>query len=384
VFPALAARLRTPSPRLSDVGVALLLGVPVMLGAVVTGADDDRLAAGIGFGLMATVPLVARRRWPFAVLAIIVAGAVLSPVEIAWQLPIMLALYTVGAHRSWEATLTAVGAVLGIALAYSVAGGPNFPIGAVIGTAILCGVSAGLGLYVGGKRASIDLLRERAERLDRERELLADAAVGAERVRIAQELHDVVAHNVSLIVVQAQALGATAGDEHVRRATDDLADLGRQTMAEMHRTLKLLRAPGADAVQLEPQPGLADLGALLDRSRSAGVSVELAVEGAPRTLPQGVDLSAFRIVQEALTNVVKHAGRARARVQLTYGPEALELTIVDSGGAAGGRGGTAPGGHGLIGMRERTALFGGTLTAGPRDGDGFEVRASLPYGGGVA
>jgi signal transduction histidine kinase len=385
VLPALAARLRRPSPQLIDVGVALLLGVPTTIGAIVSGAGQDRLAAGIVFGLAASLPLLVRRRWPFAVLAIIVAGAVLSPVDIAYQLPMMLALYTIGAHRSWEATVTAVGAVLGVALAYSVAGGPNFPIGAVVGTAILCGVSAGLGLYVGGKRTSYDLLHERAERLDRERELLAEAAVAAERVRIAQELHDVVAHNVSLIVVQAQALGATAGDERVRRATDDLADLGRQTMAEMHRTLKLLRAPGVDTAQLEPQPGLADLDALLDRSRSAGVSVELAVEGAPRTLPQGVDLSAFRIVQEALTNVVKHAGRARARVQLTYGPEALELTIVDSGGggaASGAR--AAPGGHGLIGMRERTALFGGTLSAGPRDGDGFEVRASLPYGGGAA
>jgi signal transduction histidine kinase len=355
-----------------------------MLGAVVTGHDDHRLAAGIAFGLLATVPLLVRRRRPFAVLGILVAGAVLSPVEIAWQLPLMLALYTVGAHHSWEATLTAVAAVLGVALAYSLAGGPNFPIGAVVGTAILSGVAAGVGLYVGGKRTSEVALRERADRLDRERELLAEAAVAAERVRIAQELHDVVAHNVSLIVVQAQALGATAGDEQVRRATDALADLGRQTMAEMHRTLKLLRAPGVDPVALEPQPGLADLDALLDRSRSAGVSVELAVQGTPRVLPQGVDLSAFRIVQEALTNVVKHAGRARARVQLTYGRDALELTIVDSGGDGAGGVRSANGGHGLIGMRERTALFGGTLTAGPRDGDGFEVHASLPYGGAPA
>jgi signal transduction histidine kinase len=383
VFPALAARLRSPSPRLSDVGVALLLGVPTMIGAVVSGSDKGRLAAGIGFGLAASLPLLARRRWPVAVLAIIVAGAVLSPVDVAYQLPLMVALYTIGAHRSWEATLTAVAAVLGVALAYSLAGGPNFPIGAVIGTAILSGVAAAIGLYVGGKRASEVALRERADRLDRERELLAEAAVAAERVRIAQELHDVVAHNVSLIVVQAQALGATAGDERVRRATDDLADLGRQTMAEMHRTLKLLRAPGTDPVALEPQPGLADLHALLDRSRSAGVNVELAVQGAPRPLPQGVDLSAFRIVQEALTNVVKHAGRARARVQLTYGADALELTIVDSGGGAGAAR-SRNGGHGLIGMRERTTLFGGTLTAGPREGDGFEVHASLPYGGGAA
>jgi signal transduction histidine kinase len=387
VSPALA-RLRSPSPTLIDAGVALLIGVPTMIAALVAGSRHDELWAGVVFGLLACVPLFFRTRWPFPVLAVIVTGAVLAPIDVGWQLPLMAVLYTIGAHRSREAALSAVAAVTGVAVAYALAVESDFTLGAAIGTAILCSLAAGTGLYVGGKRTSIDLLRERAERLDRERELLAEAAVAAERVRIAQELHDVVAHNVSLLVVQAQALGATAGDERVRRATDDLAELGRQTMAEMHRTLKLLRAPGGDdaAAQRAPQPGLADLDALLDRSRSAGVRVELAVEGAPRPLPQGVDLSAFRIVQEALTNVVKHAGRAKARVQLTYGPEALELTIVDSGGggARPGNRGAPAGGHGLIGMRERTALFGGTLSAGPCDGDGFEVRASLPYGGSPA
>jgi signal transduction histidine kinase len=385
VSPALA-RLRSPSPALIDAGVALLIGVPTMIAALVAGSRHDKLWAGVVFGLLASVPLFFRTRWPFPVLAVIVTGAVLAPIDVGWQLPLMAVLYTIGAHRSREAALTAVAAVTGVAVAYALAAETDFTLGAALGTAILCSLAAGTGLYIGGKRTSIDVLRERAERLDRERELLAEAAVAAERVRIAQELHDVVAHNVSLLVVQAQALGATAGDERVRRATDDLAELGRQTMAEMHRTLKLLRAPGDDGAQLAPQPGLADLDALLDRSRSAGVRVELAVEGAPRALPQGVDLSAFRIVQEALTNVVKHAGRAKARVQLTYGPEALELTIVDSGGdGARPRSPRAPaGGHGLIGMRERTALFGGTLTAGPCDGDGFEVHASLPYGGSPA
>jgi DNA-binding CsgD family transcriptional regulator len=143
-------------------------------------------------------------------------------------------------------------------------------------------------------------------------------------VRIAQELHDVIAHNVSLIVVQALALGATHGDESVTDATDGIADLGRRTMAEMHRTLRLLRARD-DAPEFAPQPGLADLDELLARSRAAGLPVELAVEGAPRRLAQSVDLSAFRIVQEALTNVVKHAGRARTAVTIAYGPEALEV-----------------------------------------------------------
>ena len=240
----------------------------------------------------------------------------------------MVALYTIGANRSSKATIAAVGVVVAIALTYGLAGGSRGDPTDVIPIALLSAISAGTGLYIGNKRTSITTLEGQTARLARERELLAERAVAEERVRIAQELHDVIAHNVSLIVVQAQALGATHGDERVSAATDAIADLGRRTMAEMHRTLRLLRARD-DAPQLAPQPGLGDLDALLARSRAAGLPVELAVEGAPRRLAQSVDLSAFRIVQEALTNVVKHAGRARTAVTIAYGPDALELTILD-------------------------------------------------------
>ena len=149
----------------------------------------------------------------------------------------------------------------------------------------------------------------------------------------------------------------------------------------MHRTLKLLRANEDEAAGRGPQPGLGDLDELLERARAAGLRVKLAVEGEPRSLSQSADLSAYRIVQEALTNVVKHAGRADATVTLGYRADALELTITDSGDAAlsASAGAGNAGGHGLIGMRERAALFGGTLTAGPRGDRGFEVRALLPY-----
>jgi signal transduction histidine kinase len=225
----------------------------------------------------------------------------------------------------------------------------------------------------------MDVLVERAERLDRERELLAERAVGQERVRIAQELHDVVAHTVSLIVVQAQALGATAGSAEVTRATDGIADLGRQAMAEMHRTLRLLRAGDDDAAERGPQPGLAGLQALLEQSRAAGLAVTLSIEGDPRPLTQTLDVSAYRIVQEALTNVIRHAGTSTAQVTVAYRPDALALTISDSGDGSPAKAGQQPGGHGLVGMRERVALFGGTLSARPRDGRGFEVGAVLPY-----
>jgi signal transduction histidine kinase len=369
------AWLRTPPSLAVDVLVALVVGVPTVAGAVHSGAGQGRTLAGVGFGLAASVPLLVRRRWPLAVLAVIVAAAVLSTVDVPFEVPLVVALYTVGAQRSWEATIAADAAVVAVGVVYALAGGTQFGMGEIIGIALLCALSSGLGLYIGGKRTSITTLEEQTARLGRERELLAQQAVAEERVRIAQELHDVVGHNVSLIVVQAQALGAT--HPGVREATDGIADLGRATMAEMHRTLRLLRDAGEEP-EFAPQPGLDDLDGLLARSRAAGVDVALAVEGAPRPLAQSVDLSAFRIVQEALTNVVKHAGRAPTSVTIAYGPEALELTIVDSGDGAP-IGPAAPGGHGLIGMRERTALFGGTLTAGPRAGTGFEVRASLPY-----
>jgi signal transduction histidine kinase len=380
VSPAPRAWLRNPPARVVDVLVTLLVGVPTV-GAALAGAPDrDGTLVGGLLGLATTLPLLFRRRWPFLVLAVIVAVAVITPVGVPFQLPLVIALYTIGANRSWEATIAAVGAVVATAGAYALVGGPDFAAGEIVGIALLCSISAGAGLYIGSKRTSITTLEEQAERLARERELLAERAVADERVRIAQELHDVIAHNLSLIVVQAQALGATVGDERVTRATDGIADLGRRTMGEMHRTLRLLRARD-DAPELAPQPGLGDLDELLARSRAAGLPVELAVEGAPRRLAQSVDLSAFRIVQEALTNVFKHAGRAPTSVTIAYGQRALELTILDSGGGGHAEG---PGGHGLIGMRERTALFGGTLTVGPRPGEGFEVRASLPYDEGIA
>ena len=373
--PTLRTRLRNPSARVIDVAVTVVVGA---VNAMIRGAGGQRpTVSSVLLALAASLPLLVRRRWPFAVLATVIFTAVLG---MRFELQLVVALYTIGAYRSSKATIAATAAaVVAIALTYALPWGSRGDPTNVIAIVLLSVIGAGTGRYIGNKRTSITTLKGQTARLARERELLAERAVAEERTRIAQELHDVIAHNVSLIVVQAQALGATHGDERVTAATDAIADLGRRTMAEMHRTLRLLRASD-DAPQLAPQPGLADLDALLERSRAAGLPVELAVEGAPRRLAQSVDLSAFRIVQEALTNVVKHAGRARTAVTIAYGPEALQLTILDSGDGDQRNGQRwAPGGHGLIGMRERTALFGGTLTAGPRPGDGFEVHASLPY-----
>jgi signal transduction histidine kinase len=379
VSPTLPVWLRKPSPRTVDAAVAVVVGFPVVGAGVGNGAAQDQAAIGLLVGLLSVAALLIRRRWPFATLIAILAIAVVSPVDTQFVLPLGVALYTIGSLRSWEAAFAGAALVVVTGFAYVLANGPGLTYDDVLATALWCVIASGIGLYVGSRRDSMAALQERAERLDRERELLADRAVAEERVRIAPELHDVVAHNVSQIVVQAQALGATSGDERVTEATDAIADLGRSAMTEMHRTLKLLRAHD-EAAERAPHPGLGDLDGLLARSRAAGVPVELSVSGEPRPLPQSVDLSAFRIVQEALTNVVRHAGRAHTTVMLGYGEDELELTIRDDGDAAAGPPAESAGGHGLIGMRERAALFGGTLTAGRRDGHGFEVHAQLPYG----
>jgi signal transduction histidine kinase len=378
---ALPRWLGKPSHRLVDATLTVVVGVPVVATTVADAAADDRPLLGLLFGVAAVAPLLVRRRWPFAALAAVLAVAVSSPANGAFQLPLLVALYTIGSTRSWEATIAAVAAVAGTVSIYRLAGGPDLNTEEVLGLILSASFAAGLGLYIGDRRTSMEAMRERAERLDRERELLAERAVAEERVRIAQELHDVVAHNVSLIVVQAQALAATLRDERVTEATDGIAALGRQAMNEMHRTLKLLRANEDEAAQRGPQPGLGDLDELLERARAAGLRVQLAIQGEPRPLSQSVDLSAYRIVQEALTNVVKHAGRADTTVTLGYRADGLELTITDEGDGALSANTPAggAGGHGLIGMRERAALFGGALTAGPRGAHGFEVRGLLPY-----
>ncbi|HET9719338.1 MAG TPA: histidine kinase, partial [Solirubrobacteraceae bacterium] len=236
------------------------------------------------------------------------------------------------------------------------------------------------GLYVRTRAEYILGLRERAERLERERELLSDQAVSDERVRIARELHDVVAHNVSLMVVQAQALAATSsGDGSQGEALNRIGDLGREAMSEMHRMLGVLRVQDATGAEREPQPGVRDLSALVARTREAGLEVRLGVEGQERELAPGIDLSLYRIVQEALTNVIRHARAEHVSVKLAYRPDSLEVDVVDDGTAAVMVPDAPSEGHGLVGMRERVTLLGGALSAGPRtDGPGYRVHALLP------
>ncbi|HEX4671489.1 MAG TPA: sensor histidine kinase [Solirubrobacteraceae bacterium] len=337
---------------------------------------------------LAIPPLFLRDRRPLAAFVMALAARMVIPDNDALLLPVLAVLYTIAARRTLITTAAASTTVIVATVAAEAAWGHTLEhglLGYAVAVTASCAAAVALGLYGGARARLVEGLRERAERADRERELLAERAVAEERVAIAQELHDVVGHNVSLMVVQAQALGATIEDEHVTETTRAIADLGRQTMAEMHRTLTLLRADGGDDAQLAPQPGLANLDKLLEQSRAAGLNAELTIEGEPRSLDHAVDLSAFRIVQEALTNVIKHAGGARTEVTLSYRDDELRLSIVDSGDESARSPSTRPGeGHGVIGMRERANLFGGTLTAEPRPGHGFAVTATLPYAGGAS
>jgi signal transduction histidine kinase len=243
---------------------------------------------------------------------------------------------------------------------------------------VVLGLAVAVALYLRARADYINGLKERAERLEREHELLAQKSVADERVRLARELHDVVAHNVSLMVVQAQALAATGGGDTQNETLGHVADLGREALSEMHRMLGVLRLQDGDAAEREPQPGVRDLPMLIERTRQAGLEAALNVDGSAREVPAAVDLSVYRIVQEALTNVIRHAHATQATVTLTYSPDALEVTVLDDG-AGPPLGQANGGGHGLVGMRERVALFGGELETGPRSyGSGYRVRALLP------
>ncbi|MFF5856081.1 sensor histidine kinase [Streptomyces sp. NPDC012751] len=243
-----------------------------------------------------------------------------------------------------------------------------------------------LGDSVRTRRAYFAQLEERAARLEREREAQAKVAVAAERARIARELHDVVAHNVSVMVVQADgaAYVMDAAPDQARKALETISSTGRQALAEMRRLLGVLRTgEHQEGGEYVPQPDVDQIDDLVEQCRSSGLPVDFKVEGTPRPLPSGVELTAYRIVQEALTNTRKHGGpNTGASVRLVYFDDGLGLLVEDDGKGAPHElyeeGGADGRGHGLIGMRERVGMVGGTLDAGPRPGGGFRISALLP------
>jgi signal transduction histidine kinase len=346
----------------------------------------------LAFGL--AVPVMFRRKYPIgAYVTAVAAGGIQVALGIrpaATDAAILILLYTLAAYAPrrisvWGLAVCLAGSAVGILRWTSLTNHSLLDwltVGAMLfaGPALLAWV---LGDSMRYRRAYYASLEDRAARLEQERDAQAKIAAVAERARIARELHDVIAHNVSVMVVQADGASYALGTDpaRAREALAAISATGRQALAEMRRLLGVLRREEAGgSSERAPQPGIGELGELLEQARGAGLPVSFTIEGSPQPLPGGVALAAYRIVQESLTNTRKHAGPvASAAVVLRYSPDAVVLTISDDG--RGGLDGTAlPGapGHGLTGMRERVAVYGGAVTAGPRPGGGFEVVATLP------
>jgi signal transduction histidine kinase len=349
------------------------------------GLPRGRFVLGCVLVLLHTLPLVARRRFPGTVLALVVAsGLAVAALDVPPALlgpAILVAVYSVAAYGSRWVPLAGLAGVEVALVAVQRTPGRTGAVTLVINMGVVAAAWL-LGHFAHNYRAYAGRLEERTAELERAREELARRAVVEERLRLARELHDVVAHAMSVIAVQS-GVGAHVADTQPKEAAKALVAIeatSRAALEELRRLLGVLRQADEPQGELAPVPGLGDLDGLLAEVAKAGLAVQLRVEGTPSPLPAGVDLSAYRIVQEALTNVVKHAGPARAQVVIGYRDRELMVEVTDDGRGSGvvagnGRVGT---GHGLIGMRERVAAFGGDLKVGPRPGGGFRVAARLP------
>jgi signal transduction histidine kinase len=342
-------------------------------------SSSDRAAAAI-LGLALPVALAWRRRFPLVVLGLAVVTAIVANVVSLMGAATMPAVAFVVAAYSAGAYTRAVGAgvaVLGVAMLVVVnAADSGFALGDVIFIILILGSAWAAGRAMQYHRDRESLLKRLMTDLDRERDNKARAAVAEERIRIARELHDVVAHAISVIVIQARGARRSLADDpdETREALDTIEATGGRALTEMRRLLGMLRTEG-EQISLAPQPSLRFLDELVAHVTAAGMPVDVTVEGDPVELPTGIDLSAYRIVQEALTNTLKHAGPAAARLVIRYGTDNLELEVSDTGSGTAAHDAK---GHGLVGMRERVSLYGGKLEAGPADGGGFRVQARLP------
>ena len=368
------------SPWIVDGALVLLLtaGTFVPLDAVQQGN------IGAVFAPFVPLPLLLRRRFPLACFAAQVAAFLAASYAAngaATIAALAVGAYSLGAHsrrRALSLAATAAAAsVIAIAIVLEHGQGHAPPISPVLVPFVLLLPAWLVGGAIRVPTVRAEAMRERALRLEREREIAMAGAAAAERSRIARELHDVVAHSVSVMVVQAGAARQVLPKTPEAAGESLLAveASGREALRELRHLLQLL-TDGPREPSLAPQPGAGQIGSLVERLVAAGQPVELWITGIPRPLPPGLDLTIFRIVQEALTNALKHAPGARTEVTLEYGDRELRLDVLDEGpSVAAPEGGT---GRGLLGMRERVAIYGGSLEAGRRPGRGFAVRVRLP------
>jgi MYXO-CTERM domain-containing protein len=353
---------------LMDAAIAAFLTFIVLLS---TTGGGHQSPSGVALLTLAAVAVAWRRRWPAGVLLATnlayLGDALVSRHLGPGQPAMVVALYTFAERSSWR---RAVGATVGSAIVVAVAQSiESLPVVRGWGSVAALVAAAVLGASVAERR------RERA----RERELLAAGAAAEERVRLARELHDVVAHHLSVVAVQANVLADSASANGAEQGpARAVVESSRQALAEMRRILGVLRPIGpSEQAARAPHPGLRDLRALVQRVSDAGVRVQVHTEGEQTELPAGVDLAAYRILQEALTNVLRHARATSADVRINYTPSAVRLEVTDDGIGPPTDGRTIDG-HGLEGMQERAALLGGELTCGPASGRGYKIHAVLP------
>jgi signal transduction histidine kinase len=329
--------------------------------------------------IAATLPIAYRRRHPGSALAAVLAGQIACEwnhvVGPSW-LAVLVGVYSLGAHTEGRQRIRAVVGFGSVIVLVTVLGVLEDDVSVVDSVAALGILTAGfvLGDNLRRRRINLESLADRAERAERERDLLARERVAEERNRIARELHDIVAHSVSVMVIQASAARRNLATRPAEAAAmlENVERTGRQTMDELRQVLGVLRA---DAVSAVPLPTLDDLPALVEGS--GGLAVRLAVTGMPERVPAGIAVSVYRIVQEALTNANRHAGPgATVDVRVTCSPNDVEILVADDGRGASTAG--SPAGYGLVGMAERATAAGGTFNAGPRRGGGWRVGATIP------
>jgi signal transduction histidine kinase len=373
---------RVTIPRSSSAGDLVVAIGLVVVGAAQFQASGDLSWVTAASAVMLGLPLAVRRRAPLVALAGYMGGLALLVVSghsgdpsAAAPIAGLIALYSVGAYaEGWAGIAGACGV---LAVVWIAVGADRD--GRSFGNFLFFGIGVGgpwaAGVALRRRRTSERTLRAHAEQLARDRDETARRAVTEERQRVARELHDVVAHSISVIVLQARGGRRVLDDapEEAREAFDSIEATGREALTEMRRLLGLLRRTDEELART-PRASMRRLGDLVEQVRQAGLPVALQVEGDPAQLPAGVDLSGYRIVQEALTNTLRHAGPAQARVVVQCAAEYVQIEVSDDG--SGPNGGDP--GHGLAGIRERVSLYGGELRAGPRPGGGYEVFARLP------
>lgn len=389
---SLIRRLTTTNPLVGDVALAAAASVVSLLLTHERTPENGLWAPTDTTGqiliVLSSAPLVARRRAPVVTWALACAVWTVEMANGYWPVAAsfgpLLCLYTVAAARP-PRTIAVCTVLTCAGWGYSAVVDEINAVPALVGKVVVTAVLCALGLTHRELARRNERLATLTEQLRREQEERARRAVAEERVRIARELHDVVAHHMSVISVQAGLAGYVFDSDPgtARQALGTIATTSQEALEEMRRLLSVLRVDqrGEGGVPYDAVPGMARIGELAERVGAAGVQVEVRTSGEPRALAPGVELCAYRVIQEALTNVLKHAAPARAVVRVQYHPHQLVVVVTDDGAPAmppRAADGLSSSGHGLIGMRERARLYGGTVTVGPRPEGGFEVRLTLP------